>query len=527
MPERDPAERLDELVDAMLSGSATAGDTAAPLGDLLAVAEELRGLPSEGFRARLGSEVVSEVAPKGTDETTTTTSSRAGFLSDLAGQFSGQLLQPGDREYDEARRVHNGLVDKRPALIARCRGTADIVEAVKLARARRLEVAVRGGGHNVAGRATIDGGLMIDLSPMKGIHVDPATRTARAQAGVTWGEYNRETQAHGLASTGGVISSTGIAGLTLGGGLGWLLGRYGLAVDNLLSAQVVTADGRILIASEREHPDLFWALRGGGGNFGVVASFAYRVHGVGPTITGGLVGHPFARARDVLRFYRDVSASSSDELTAYAALWHAPGGSNAKIAAIAACHCGTPEHGQAAVGPIKTFGRPVMDTLGPTPYCQMNSMMDVTCPKGAFNYWKSSFLTNLSDDAIDTMTDCYARCPSPMSQLLLEHLHGAAVRVGASDTAFPHRTAGYNLLVLGQWIDPAEGERCVVWALETFAAMQPFMASGRYVNYLGDEEDGDTVTAAYGSNHARLQQLKTKYDPDNFFHMNQNIRPAR
>jgi FAD binding domain len=443
MPERDPAERLDELVDAMLSGSATADDTAAPLGDLLAVAEELRGLPREGFRSRLDDELVRAATPR------------------RAGQFGGQLLHPEDREYDEIRRVHNGLVDKKPALIAQCRDTVDIVEAVKLARTLGLEVAIRGGGHNVAGRATVDGGLMIDLSPMKGIHVDPATRTARAQAGVTWAEYNRATQAHGLASTGGVVSSTGIAGLTLGGGLGWLHGRYGLAVDNLVSVELVTADGRILTASEREHPDLFWGLRGGGGNFGVAASFAYRVHAVGPTITGGLVNHPFPRARDVLRFYRDVSASASDELTAYAALLHAPGGSHPKIAAIPACHCGALEQGSAAVGPIKAFGPPVMDTLGPMPYCQMNSMLDDAFPRGALNYWKSSFLTALSDDAIDTMIECYARCPSPMSQLLLEHLHGAAARVSPGDTAFPHRTAGYNFLVLGQWMDPADDERCM------------------------------------------------------------------
>ena len=341
MPERDPAERLDELVDTMLRGSATTGDTAAPLGDLLAVAGELRGLPSEEFRARLGAELAKAVAPKEADMVTTTPLIRAGLLAELAGRFSGQLLQPGDHEYDEARRVHNGLVDKRPALIARCRGTADIVEAVNLARALRLEVAIRGGGHNVAGRATIDGGLMIDLSPMKGIHVDLATRTARAQGGATWAEYNRETQAHGLASTGGVVSSTGIAGLTLGGGLGWLMGNHGLAIDNLLSVQLVTADGRILTASEREHPDLFWGLRGGGGNFGVAASLAYRLHAVGPTITGGLVAHPFPRARDVLRFYRDVSASAPDELTAFASLLHALAGSDTKIAAISACHCGT------------------------------------------------------------------------------------------------------------------------------------------------------------------------------------------
>src|SRR5262245_16502847 len=303
MPERDPAERLDELVDAMLSGSATSGDTSTALGGLLAVAGELRGLPSECFRACLGAELSKAVTPNAVGSTTATALGQAGPGAELSGRLNGYLLLPGDREYDEARRVHNGLVDKRPALIARCRDTADIVAAVNLARALRLEVAVRGGGHNVAGHATIDDGLMIDLSPMKGIRIDPTNRTAHAEGGVTWAEYNRETQAHGLANTGGVVSATGIAGLTLGGGLGWLLGRHGLAIDNLVSAQVITADGRLVTASEREHPDLFWALRGGGGNFGVAASFAYRVHPVGPMITGGLVAHPYPRARDVLRFY--------------------------------------------------------------------------------------------------------------------------------------------------------------------------------------------------------------------------------
>ena len=319
----------------------------------------------------------------------------------------------------------------------------------------------------------------------------------------------------------------GSPGLTLGGGVGWLLGKYGLAVDNLLSVQLVTADGRVLTASEREHPDLFWALRGGGGNFGVAASFEYRVHAVGPMVTGGLVAHPFSRARDVLRFYRDASASAADELTAFASLLHAPDGSTARIAAILACHCGALEHGQVAVGPIKALGSPVMDTLGPRSYCRMNSMLDAEYPRGAFNYWKSSFLTALSDDAIDTMIDCYARCPSPMSQLLLEHYHGAAVRVGVTETAFPHRADGYNLLVLGQWADLSDGERCMAWVRETFTAMQPFMGSGSYVNYLGDEEGGDAVAAAYGSNYARLQQVKAQYDPANFFHVNQNIRPLQ
>lgn len=450
----------------------------------------------------------------------------ADAVIELAGKFSGQLLQPADAGYEEARKVHNGLVNKRPVLIARCRGVADVVDAVNLARKLSLEVAVRGGGHNVAGRATVDGGLMIDLAPMKGVHVDPHARTARAQGGVTWAELNRETQLHGLAVTGGVVSTTGIAGLTLGGGLGWLLGKYGLALDNLRSVELVTAEGRVLRTSKDEQADLFWAVRGGGGNFGVAASLEYQLHPVGPTITGGLVAHPFDRARDVLRFFRDCTASLPDESTVFAGLIHAPDGSGAKLAAILTCHCGSLAAGETATKPLKQFGPPVMDAIGPMPYCQLNGMLDAAYPKGALNYWKSSFLAQLSDDAIDTMVECFARCPTPMGQLLLEHFHGAATRVKVGDTAFPHRADGYNLLVLSEWMEPANTDRCIAWARETYAEMQPFVGSGRYVNYLDDDEAGDPIAAAYGPNYRRLQELKTKYDPSNFFHMNQNIRPS-
>jgi len=455
----------------------------------------------------------------------TSVPSVADAVIELASTFSGQLLQPTDVDYEEARKVHNGLVNKRPTLIARCRGVADVVDAVNLARKLSLEVAVRGGAHNVAGRATVDGGLMIDLAPMKGIHVDPHAGTARAQGGVNWAELNRETQLHGLAVTGGVVSTTGIAGLTLGGGLGWLMGKYGLALDNLRSVDLVTAEGRVLRANKDEHADLFWAVRGGGGNFGVAASFEYRLHPVGPTITGGLVAHPSERARDVLRFFRDFTESLPDECTVFGGFIHAPDGSGAKLAAMVTCHCGPLAAGETAMRPLKQFGSPVMDAIGPMPYCQLNAMLDAAYPKGALNYWKSSFLARLSDDAIDTMIECFARCPTPMGQMLLEHFHGAATRVGVGDTAFPHRAEGYNLLVLSEWMDPANTDRCIAWARETYAAMQPFMASGRYVNYLDDDETGDPVAAAYGPNYRRLQELKTKYDPNNFFHMNQNIRP--
>jgi FAD/FMN-containing dehydrogenase len=402
---------------------------------------------------------------------------------------------------------------------------ADIADAVNLAREQNLEVAVCGGGHNVAGRATVDGGVMIDLSLMKGIHVDPKPRTVRAQGGATWAEFDRETQFHGLATTGGAVSSTGIAGLTLGGGLGWLMGKYGLAVDNLRSVEIVTADGRVLMASDLENPDLFWGVRGGGGNFGVVTSFEYRLHPVGPTITGGLAGHPYSSVKDTLQFYREITTSLPDELTVYAGLIHAPDGS--KLAAIAVCHCGSLNDGEVATRRIKAFGSPAMDTIGRMNYCQQTSMLDAAYPKGALNYWKSSFLADLSDEAIRAMVDGFAKCPSPMSQVFIEHIHGAATRVGVSDTAFPHRTEGYNLLLLSQWMDSSDNDRCITWARDTYAAMQPFAASGRYVNYLDHDEAGDPVADAYGPNYRRLRELKAKYDPDNFFHMNQNIQPLR
>ncbi len=443
----------------------------------------------------------------------------------LASTFTGQLLRPGDAGYDEARKVHNGLIDKRPALIARCRGLADIADAVKMARDRKLEVAVRGGGHNVAGRATIDNGLMIDLSLMKGIHVDPKARTARAQGGLTWNEFNRETQLHGLATTGGVVSTTGIAGLTLGGGLGWLMGKHALALDSLLSVDLVLADGRTLTASKDDNADLFWALRGGGGNFGVAASFEYRLHPIGPIVTGGLIDYPFSAAWDVLRFFRDVTASLPDEFTVFGGLIHAPDGSGMKLVALVVCHCGPLGAGETAAHPIKKFGSPAMDVIGPMPYCQVNAMLDEAYPKGALNYWKSNFLASLSDEALRTMIDCFAKCPTPMGQLLLEHFHGAVTRVGVTDTAFPHRAPGYNLIVLSEWMEPKDNNACTAWARDSYTAMQPFMGAGRYVNYLGDDEPGDPVAAAYGPNHRRLQQLKAKYDPQNFFHMNQNIRP--
>ncbi|HTN98509.1 MAG TPA: FAD-binding oxidoreductase [Nordella sp.] len=446
-------------------------------------------------------------------------------VDDLAKSFTGQLLQPSSPGYEEARRVHNGLIDRRPTLIARCHGTADVVEALALGRKLGLEIAVRGGGHNVAGRATIDAGLMIDLVPMKALHVDPKRRVARAQGGATWREFNRETQLHGLATTGGVVSTTGVAGLTLGGGIGWLMGKHGLALDNLLSVETVTADGKILTASAEENSDLFWAVRGGGGNFGIVTSFEFRLHPVGPIITGGLIAHPFERARDLLHFYRDITQSLPDEMIVFAGLVHAPDGSGTKLAALVTAHCGNATDGEAAMKPLKAFGSPVMDALGPIPYCALNALLDAAYPKGALNHWKSSFLTQLSDDAISTLIECFARCPTPMGQLLLENFHGAACRVGASETAFPHRAPGHNLVVLSEWMQPADTKSCTEWARASYDALKPWMSSGRYVNYM-DEEASDQAAAAYGVNYARLQKIKAKYDPGNVLHMNQNILPA-
>ena len=443
-------------------------------------------------------------------------------VTELTAKFSGQLLLPKDVGYDEARRVHNGLIDKRPLLIARCHGVSDVVNSVKFARARELEVAVRGGGHNVAGRATIDAGMMIDLMPMKGIYVDPSRRSARAQGGVTWAEFNRETQLHGLAVTGGVVSSTGIAGLTLGGGLGWLMAKHGLALDNLRSVELVTVDGEVLQVNEKEHPDLFWAVRGGGGNFGIATSFEYQLHPVGPMITGGMIAYPFDRARDVLRFFRDATAELPDEMMLFGGLIHSPDG--AKLAAMVGGHFGSLADGEKAFRPIKEFGSPLLDAIAPMGYSELNGMLDAAYPKGALNYWKSSFLKQLTDDAMDAIIDSFSGCPTPMGQILIEHFHGAATRVGVSDTAFPHRAAGYNLVILGQWLRPEETAGCTGWARESYARLEPFMADARYVNYLGDDEP-NAALAAYGPNYQRLQEIKTRYDPTNFFHMNQNIEP--
>ncbi len=438
--------------------------------------------------------------------------------------FTGQLLRPDDFAYEERRKVHNGLIDKHPAVIASCHGVADIVDAVQLAHTLGLEVSVRGGGHNVAGRAAIDRGVMIDLSPMKGLHVDVPGRAVRAQGGVLWKELNRETQLHGLATTGGVVGSTGIAGLTLGGGLGWLMPKYGLALDNLRAADLVLADGRVVRASADENPDLFWAIRGGGGNFGIAASLEYTLHQVGPMITGGAVVHPFATAFDVLRVFRDTCTSLPDEAMLVAALQTAPGGSNAKVAGIVGGHCGSLKQGESTFRALKAFGAPVMDVMGPMPYVALNGMIDPAFPKSALNYWKAQFLTGLSDEAIRTLITGFETCPSPMSHVMIEHFHGAASRIPVSATACTMRVTGFNVVIASQWIDARETPRNVKWARETFASLAPYLAPTRYVNYLEDDA-ADAAAVAYGPNLQRLRAIKTKYDPRNFFRHNVNILP--
>ncbi len=448
----------------------------------------------------------------------------AALVADLAGEVSGSVLAPQDAGYDAARAVHNGLIDRRPALIVRCRTTCDVVAALALARRAKLEVSVRGGGHNVAGRAVTDGGVMIDLSEMTAIAIDPDRATATAGGGVLWRDLNDAAAEHGLAVTGGAVSGTGIAGYTLGGGLGWLMAKYGLAADNLLAVELVTAEGDILHVDAAAHADLFWALRGGGGNFGVATSFTYRLHPV-RTITGGLIAHPIEAAPRLLRFYRDAVASASDDLTVFAGLVHAPDGSGAKLAALVVFHAGDPDEAERELAPFKTWGSPLLVDVGAMPYPVMNTILDAGFPAGSLNYWLSSFTRGLPGELIDIAVERFATVPSAMSAILLEHFHGAVARVGATETAVPHRDPGWNLLIPSVWAHRADSEANIAWSRDTFAAMRPHFGRGRWLNYLGDDQAEDAIRAAYGPNFARLREVKRRYDPDNVFHLNHNIAP--
>jgi FAD/FMN-containing dehydrogenase len=445
-------------------------------------------------------------------------------VAELAARFAGRLLRPGDEGYEEARRIHNGLVDRRPALIARCRGAGDVAEAVRLGREAGLEVSVRGGGHNVAGRAVTEGGLMIDLAEMRDVRVDPETRTARAGGGAVWAELNDATAAHGLATTGGAISTTGIAGLTLGGGLGWLMAAHGLAADNLVEVELVTAGGEVLTVSDDSHPDLMWALRGGGGNFGVAAALTFRLHPL-TTVVGGLIAHPLDAAGDVLRFAAGAADAASDELTVFGALAHAPDGSGAKLAAMIVCHTGEPEAAERDLAPLKAFGSPLVVDVGPMPYPVLNTILDGGFPVGALNYWRSSFTSGLSDSLIEAAAQRFSICPSPMSAIVFEHFHGAVTRVGVADTAVPHREKGWNLAMASVWMDPVDTEANISWTRDSFAALQEHFSGGRWLNYLADDEGHDAVRAAYGPNYDRLVEVKRRYDPENVFRLNHNIVP--
>ena len=446
------------------------------------------------------------------------------LLDQLGGNVTGSVLDPDHAEYGAARAVHNGLIDRRPALIVRARSAQDVVAALAFARSGGFEVSVRGGGHNVAGRAVTDGGVMIDLAEMKSVTVDPQQGTATAQGGVTWNELNEAAGAHGLAVTGGAVSTTGIAGYTLGGGLGWLMGKYGLACDNLEAVELVTAAGDVLQVNAESHPDLLWALRGGGGNFGVATSFTYRLHPLS-TITGGLIAHPIDAGPDLLRFYRDAVADVSDDLTVFAGLVHAPDESGAKLSALVLCHAGDPETAARELEPFLSFGSPVMTEVGPMPYPQMNTLLDGGYPTGSLNYWLSSFAHGLPDALIDAAFEQFASVPSTMTAILFEHFHGAVTRVAPTDTAVPHREPGWNLLIPSVWTDPSTTEANIRWTRETHAALAPHLSARRWLNYLGDDQAEDAVQAAYGPNYSRLREIKRRYDPDNIFHLNHNIAP--
>ena len=440
----------------------------------------------------------------------------------LRKSVRGAVIAPGDAAYERGRRVWNAMIDRCPAVIVRPRSAVDVIAAVTFAREHRLPIAVRGGAHGIAGGGTCDDGLVIDFVDMKSLHVNPKARTARAEPGVKWTEFDRETQSFGLATTGGTVGDTGIAGLTLGGGFGWLGGVHGMTVDNLRSADLVLASGELVRASAEENPDLFWAIRGGGGNFGIVTSFEYQLHHVGKVV-GGLVVHPFAAARDVMRFYSSLIKKAPDALTVACALLHTPDGH--KACAMAVAYIGNPGDSKAVLRPIKQFGSPLMDVIGPLPYVEQQLLLENAMPPDVLNYWKADFITELTDGHIDAAIAAFERVPSPMSSMLLFPIHGAASRVPADATAFPHRK-GIHAGIYSLWTDPAFNAANIAWARDTWQTLRPFAPGGVYVNELGEDEVGDRVREAYAGNYDRLATIKAKYDPENLFRLNANIKPV-
>ncbi|WP_322045078.1 FAD-binding oxidoreductase [Paraburkholderia sp. J67] len=453
-------------------------------------------------------------------------------IETLKGALRGTVLQAQDAGYDTARQIWNAMIDRRPALIVRCQGSADVRQAVSFARTHGLTLAVRGGGHNIAGSAICEDGLVIDLSPMKSVRVEPSTRRAYVEPGATLGDFDHEAQAFALATPLGINSTTGVAGLTLGGGFGWLSRRFGMTVDNLVAADVVTADGNLLHVSAKANEDLFWAIRGGGGNFGVVTMFEFEVHPLGPNVYGGLVVLPFADAKEALARYREASATMPEDLTVWSVSRLAPPlpflppeVHGKPIIAFAICYTGPLENGPAAVEVVRRFGKPYGEHLGPMPYVAWQKMFDPLLTPGARNYWKSHNLAELPDGLIDTLTAAIDTLPSPQCEIFFGQIGGATQRVAPDATAYPNRDALYVMNVHGRWDDAADDARCIAWARDFFEASAPFALGSVYVNFLTEDEQA-RVEAAYGPNMQRLIAVKTRYDPDNLFCRNQNIRPT-
>jgi FAD/FMN-containing dehydrogenase len=460
------------------------------------------------------------------------TDTRVADTFDLPG-FGGEQFRPGGAGYDEARRVFNGMIDRSPALIARCSSADDVVLAVNLARERGLDVSVYGGGHGVTGAAVCDGGLCIDLRGMKGIAVDPAARTVRAEAGLTWGEFDAATQEHGLAVTGGRVTDTGIAGLALGSGSGWIERKYGFTCDNLVAAEVVTADGRRVVASETENADLFWGLRGGGGNFGIVTAFHLRLHPLGPIVLGGMLVYPAAMAAEVMRFWRDFMRDAPDEVGGGLAFVTAPPADfvpepvrGHPVVGVIVSYAGPVEDGEAVLAPLRAFGPPGVDLVGPMPYTAVQQLLDEGNPSGTRNYWSADFYDDLPDEAVDVLVAHATDPVSPLSQMTVVPGGGAIARVPEDATAFGQRTAAFNIHYLSMWTDPADDARNIEYTKRISGAMKPWSTGRAYLNFIGDEGAG-RVEAAFGpEKYAKLRALKTKWDPTNLFRHNQNIPPG-
>lgn len=444
------------------------------------------------------------------------------LAAELATNFNGVILFEGQPGYEETRKIWNGMIDRKPGIIARCTNTADIQEAVKLAAKHSLLVSVRSGGHNVSGSAVGEGGIMIDLSMMKKVKVDTGKKTATAQGGATWGDFDKATQEFGLATTGGLVSTTGVAGLTLGGGVGWLVRKHGMSADNLVAAEIVLADGSIVKAGLDEHADLLWAIRGAGGNFGVVSEMSFELHEVS-TVLGGMILHTRDKAGEVLRFYREFMKDAPQELTLYAAMLCSPDG--LPVIALVGCYCGDIKQGEEVIRPLREFGSPIADLIQPLPYQQMQSLLDAGFPHGNRYYWKSGFLNALTDEVIDETIRQMEACPSPFSATIFELYGGVASAEPAGGSSYPHRQNEFDLVIISNWPREEGDEQNIKWTRQIWDAVQPYVSNKVYVNALGVEGD-DRVKQAYGQNYERLLQLKQNYDPNNLFRMNQNIKPA-